>query len=387
MKKVFIGFIVVCIIMIILLGYLLFDSVASFNSNNKYSKVDEIVEEDTLPKSTKFSLVMVGDSLIHEAVYTNAKVNDTYDFKPMLDKMKPIISKYDLAYYNQETILGGSELGLSTYPAFNSPYEVGDAFLDTGFNLISLANNHTLDRGERAILNSCSYWKDKKVYTAGSYCSMEDRDRVKISEANGIKYAMLSYTTVDNGLSIPGGKSYYLNLYDPEVVKNDILKYRDKVDYLMVAMHWGEEYNLYPVSEQKEIADYLSSLGVDLIIGTHPHVVEPIEYVNNTLVIYSLGNFLSAQKGIERTTGLMVSLDVVKDLTTNTISTQNIEAELLYNYTDEVKGYRSNFKIYPYTMLNDNLLNNYKDYYNKYMNVVIGNRDYIRKGDYSGNSE
>ena len=359
-----------------------------FDVNKEIRRKEEntdVYQEEKIPTTTSLSLTMVGDALIHEAVYADAYKNGIYDFKPMLSEMKPIISSYDLAYYNQETILGGTELGLSTYPQFNSPYEVGDAFLDAGFNLVSLANNHTLDRGEKAINNSCNYWKDKDVYTAGSYCSSEDRDRAVIKEKNGIKYALLSYTTVDNGLKRPNGKEYYLNLYDPDLVKNDIIKYRDKVDLLMVAMHWGIEYTHSPVYEQIEIANYLASLGVDIVIGSHPHVVEPVEFIDKTLVIYSLGNFISAQRGIERLTGLMVSLNVNKDLLTNTISLDDLKVELLYTYSDNSKGYRNDFKVYPYTKLDDNLLLNHDSYYNKFMNYVIGDRDYIRKGDYSGN--
>ena len=130
-------------------------------------------------------------------------------------------------------------------------------------------------------------------------------------------------------------------------------------------------------------------LGVDIIIGHHPHVVQPIEFISDTLVVYSLGNFLSGQRGIEKLTGLMVSLDVVKDLETNVIKFDNIEAELLYTYSNYSKGYRGNFKVYPYTKLNESLLSNYETYYNKYMNIVlsrdINNR--IQKGDYSGNSK
>ena len=355
-----------------------------------YTKIKEntnIYQEEFIPTTTSFSLVMVGDVLIHEAVYSDAYHNNSYDFKPMLDVMKPIISKFDLAYYNQETVLGGTELGLSTYPCFNSPYEVGDAFLDAGFNLVSLANNHTLDRGEKAINNSCNYWKNKNVYYAGSYCSEEDRENVVIKDKNGISYALLSYTTVDNGLKRPNGKNYYLNLYDKEIVKKDIEKYRDKVDLLMVAMHWGEEYTHTPISSQKEIANYLASLGVDIIIGSHPHVVEPIEYIGNTLVIYSLGNFISAQRGIERLTGLMVSVNVNKDLADNKVTISDIEAELLYTYSDNTNGNRKNFKVYPYTKLDDDILTNHELYYNRFMNYVIGDKDYIRKGDYSGNSK
>jgi len=336
-------------------------------------------------EENKLSLVMVGDSLIHNAVYYDAKTDDGYDFKPMLEEMKTIISKYDLAFYNQETILGGAGIGLSHYPRFNSPYEVGDAFLDSGFNLVSLANNHTLDRGEQAIINSCNYWRSKDAYVSGSYCSQNERDNIEIREKNGIKYALLSYTTWTNGLKVPGGKQYYLNIYNKELVKKDIESVRDKVDLLMVSMHFGSEYTHTPTNRQKQIASYLADLDVDIIIGHHPHVVQPIEYIGDTLVIYSLGNFISAQRGVSRLTGLMVSLDVEKDNDTKKISFSNIEAELLYTHSDYLKGSRTNFKVYPYTKLTEELLPNHKMYYNKYMDIVLSGNCGIRKGDYSGN--
>ena len=140
-------------------------------------------------KVSEASMLMVGDALIHSTVYQTANRYANYkgyDFKPMLKYIKEISKDYDLAYYNQETILGGTELGLSNYPLFNSPYEVGDAFIDAGFNLTSLATNHTLDKGEKGILNSRKYWDSKadKIMAAGSYDSFEDRDEVIIKELN-----------------------------------------------------------------------------------------------------------------------------------------------------------------------------------------------------------
>ena len=133
-------------------------------------KPEDIVEEYSL------TFTAVGDALIHSAVYADAKTKNGYDFKPMFENVKPIFEKYDLAFYNQETILGGTEIGLSSYPRFNSPYEVGDAFMDMGFNLVSLATNHTLDRGRTAISNSLAYWgKQEGVIAAGSYVSEEAR--------------------------------------------------------------------------------------------------------------------------------------------------------------------------------------------------------------------
>lgn len=328
-------------------------------------------------KISKTNLVMVGDALIHGTVYGTANryaSYNGYDFKPMLKHIKEITSKYDLAYYNQETILGGTELGLSTYPLFNSPYEVGDAFLDAGFNIVSLATNHTIDKGEKGVLNSRNYWnKQENVIAAGSYSSFDERDMVIVKEINGITYGFLSYTTYTNGLIVPRGKEYLVNVYSKEKVKEDVEKYRDKVDLLMVAMHWGTEYMTYPTNEQKEMAKYLASLDVDIIIGTHPHVIEPIEYIDDTLVIYSLGNFISSQIGVERLTGLMLSLDITKEEYhgETSISFSNIEGTLIY--TDRNNGYI----VYPYHMLNNNILNGYENYYEKYKKVVTAYSDKV----------
>ncbi len=347
--------------------------------NESLNKQKVVINYETVDtrKTTKVSMAMVGDALIHGTVYLTANryANyNGYDFKPMLKYTKELIQDYDLAYYNQETILGGKELGLSTYPLFNSPYEVGDAFIDAGFNLVSLATNHTLDKGEKGILNSRAYWnKQENVVAAGSYSSNEERDKIIVSEKNGLTYAFLSYTTYTNGLIVPKGKEYLVNVYDKEKVKKDVEAYKDKVDVIMVAMHWGTEYVSYPTTAQKEIANYLASLGVNLIIGTHPHVIEPIEYIGDTLVIYSLGNFVSSQVGVERLTGLMASLDIIKEEYhgETKITFDNIEGTLLY--TDRNNGYI----VYPYHKLTNNILNGYQSYYEKYKKIVTAYSDKV----------
>ena len=338
-------------------------------SNNKKSgksvKTSEKVKKD---ETKKMSLVAVGDCLIHGAVYMDARTgSNSYDFSKMIELVGPEIEKYDLRYYNQETIIGGKKLGVSHYPRFNSPEEIGDNMVDLGFNLISLVNNHTLDKNEEGILNSNEYWKTKNVITAGTYSSQDERDDIKVYEKNGIKYAFLAYTTTTNGLSVPQGKDYLVNVYSEEQVKEDIDKIKDKVDVIIVSMHWGEEYLFEPTDNQKEIAKYLSSLGVNLIIGSHPHVVEPVGYVNDTLVIYSLGNFLSGQRpmGIDKTIGLMVGMDiVVKD---KKVTFENVEKSLLYTYSTTSD---TNYKVYPFKNLDDSILSGYKELEEKYMGIV-----------------
>ena len=173
-------------------------------------------------------------------------------------------------------------------------------------------------------------------------------------------------------METPSGKEYLNNVYSPEKAKNDIDKVRDKVDIIIVAMHWGTEYSFDVSSNQREIADYLSSLGVGLIIGAHPHVVEPVEYINDgkTFVIYSLGNFISDQVGVERLTGLAMEVTINKMETKEGVSVtvDSPKAELLY--TSSSYGGKRNFKVYPYSKLNNSILPNYENYYNEYKGIV-----------------
>ncbi|MDD6223590.1 MAG: CapA family protein [bacterium] len=328
-------FLVLCLLFVELMGLIIYCTIGDKYSEN-LEKVESKIEEREpvleVPIIEKSSLFMVGDVLIHGAVYADADMGNGYDFTPMLEEFEEIVASHDLSFYNQESILGGSQLGVSSYPRFNSPDEVGDAFREVGFNLVSLANNHTLDKGEQAILNSKHYWDSHHIYTAGSYSSWNDRNTIRIKEVNGIRYVMFAYTDHTNGLLVPSGKEYLVDVYSEAKVKADVETVRDQVDVVLVSMHWGDEYSHSVSNRQRQIASQLASLGVDIIIGHHPHVVEPIEYLGDTLVIYSLGNFLSAQRGVEKLTGLMVSLDIVKTTYQGVvdISLNNIKVGLTY---------------------------------------------------------
>lgn len=350
--------------------------------NRKPNIVDNDSPSDKNNYETSATFIAVGDALIHGAVYKDAYSNGVYNFNNMFTEVKPIIEQYDLKYYNQETILGGTSLGLSSYPLFNSPQEVGDAFMDMGFNLVSLATNHSLDYGERGLINSINYWgKQEGVIAAGSYESEESRVTPRIMEKNGITYTLLSYSTLTNGLRIPYGKDYLFDLYSEEKVKADIERVRDKVDVVMVAMHWGVEYTHTPVQEEKTIAKYLASLGVDIVIGTHPHVIQPIDFIDNTMVIYSLGNFISSQIGIERLVGLMASVTIKKTVTDGnvTITLEEPTAQLVYTRKAGIT-YGAGFKLYPFSKLDDTILPGYQRYYDQFMNIATkGSREIIRK--------
>lgn len=342
----------------------------SFKSNEEEIKVVE--PEVPVKEEYSFSMIMAGDSLIHSGVYADAYSNGVYDFTKMLTSIKPIVEKYDLAFVNQETIIGGKNLGYSSYPRFNSPDAIGDNLIATGFDIFNLANNHTLDKGEAGMLYSLSYWDSKDVITIGMNSSFLDRDTIKTYEKNGITYAILGYTTVTNGLSVPAGKEYYLNVYDSERVKQDILAVRDKVDVVMVSMHYGSEYTHVPTFEQTEIANYLASLDVDIVIGHHPHVIQPITYIDDTLVIYSLGNFLSGQIGLNKQIGMLASLEVHKVVEGDKVEVtiENVRGDLIYTHYNYYNGRYSNYYVYPFNELNDSILPGYKTYETEYGNII-----------------
>ena len=379
-------------ILLFLLILILLPTSISIIKNNTNKEEKEPSEEYNEPKKEikeyTANLIMVGDALVHNSLYDDAKRlanNNGYNFKPHIELIKEEVVKYDIAYYNQETILGGSSIGVSSYPSFNTPQELGDAMIDAGFNLVSLATNHTLDRGEKAITLSREYWnKQENIHAIGSYTSFEEKKNLetKILEVNNIKYAMLNYTYGTNGIKVPKGKEYLVNLWDDtynfegykEQVKSDINYLRDKVDVLIVAMHWGREYTHKPTELEKKTAQFLADLNIDIVIGTHPHVIQPIEWIDDTLVFYSLGNFISAQKSsscsnLKCNIGLMSSLTIKKTIEEDktNIEISNIENDLIYTYH---KNY-TNFKVIPFSNPKiKEYLPNYIDVYNQYSDII-----------------
>ena len=335
----------------------------------------EVKEESSY--DYKFSMITFGDALIHPAVYNDAKRNSsTYNFKKMFTEVEKIISDYDLKFYNQETVIGGASLGVSGYPTFNSPDAIGNDLIATGFNVVNLASNHTMDKGSVGATYSANFWKNKEgVYAIGSYTNSTERNNIVIKEMNGITYAILSYAYGTNGLPVPSGKEYLINLYSDAKAKQDIEKIRDKVDVLMVSMHWGTEYVLEPTSEQKREANYLASLGVDVIIGHHPHVLQPVTFIDDTLVIYSLGNMISNQwvLGTEKNIGLTVASDVEKHVENgkSSVKITNVKADLTWVKSSATSSYAStDFQVIPFTQVTDSMLANHENVYKKYMGIV-----------------
>ena len=253
-------------------------------------------------KENELDLVMAGDVLLHTRLaYWSEDGKGGYDFNPIFKLIKPIIKKADLAIVNQETILGGKELGVSGYPIFNGPYELGDAIANAGFDVVLQSNNHSLDRGKQGIYNCLNFWKKyPKIKTVGINTSEAQKKKLCIYKKNGIKVAILNYTYGTNGIPLPKDMPYAVNYLVKDEVINDIKRAEKEADFTIVCPHWGTEYFRGISDYQKIWSKIFVENGVDLVLGAHPHVIEPIKYVTDKktghkmLVYYSLGNFVNS---------------------------------------------------------------------------------------------
>ena len=278
---------------------------------------DRVVLQDS--ESKKVTISAVGDVLIHDVVYNAARTPDGYNFKPMFSKVKPYLQAADLTFANQETMIGGANLGVSSYPRFNSPFEVGDALKGAGVDIVSIANNHTLDAGEEGIMRATAHWRKLGIEYVGAYRDNKDRKKLRIMQTKeGISVAFLAYTYGTNGLPVPKGKSYLVNLIDKERIASEIKRARNAgADAVVLSLHFGDEYIREPNNVQRELVQFAAKAGADVVLGHHPHVLQPVELVkgdadHRTLVIYSLGNIISGQLGVHKQTGGVLTWDFVK---------------------------------------------------------------------------
>lgn len=255
-------------------------------------------------KYETITFAATGDNLIHSSIYNQAhRRSETggYDFIFPYRNVTDLISEADVAVINQETLICNDKYEPSTYPCFNSPTALGDHMIDIGFDVFTIANNHTLDKGTDG-LNAClDYWQSKDVTVAGAYRNAEDKSNIRTAEVNGIVFSYLSYTESLNGLSLPAGSELIIgDSNDIDGVIADIKAAEEISDVCVVSLHWGVE-NSDVISEyQRSYAKQIAEAGADVIIGNHPHVLRDIEMIqredgSEALCAYSLGNFISAQ--------------------------------------------------------------------------------------------
>lgn len=324
--------IVSIIVIVVIIAMVVVGVVSLFGKNNK-KKEDPTTaanQETTTAagentaSADEITLLAVGDIIGHDTILELAKTGDSYDFTSLFAPLKSDISSVDVAIANMETPFGGTESGSYIgYPSFNTPDEMGDALIDAGFDVVQLASNHTMDSGTSAIDHELNYWKNhsSQVLAVGVYSSEEERNAVPILEKNGVKIAFLNYTYGLNGNELPADHSYALTLLtedNKDFIKSQIAKAAEEADFVVVLPHWGTEYEVgEPTQEQISWAQLFTEAGADLIIGTHPHVIEKVDWVeagqNKALCYYSLGNFVSNQQYTNTVLGAMAYVVLKKD--------------------------------------------------------------------------
>lgn len=355
--------------------------------------LEDDIAEDELDLT---EIIMVGDMLLHDGVLESCRSEEgRYDFSPLFAHTKDKIGAADLAIVNEEVIIGGSELRISGYPSFNAPFEVADALADAGFDVVCHATNHALDRGKKGIVNCLENWRsthpeiavigiDDGVGTDGYAAentertavertdegsmgktaektdmgSMGGREKVYITTINGIKIAILNYTYGTNGISLPADMPYAVNLLNRDRIAEDLVYARNNADFVIVCPHWGIEYKLEATKEQEDMAKFMADNGADLIIGTHPHVIEPVEYVEGdeggrALCYYSLGNYINWTSGRganvgNRMFGYMADVMLTHD-GDGRVCIMDYDAIPLVSHVESAKGAVSTYFLENYT--------------------------------------
>lgn len=322
-------------------------------------------EQETQPVDTRAAATVqftsVGDDLIHDGIYEQAHKRaggNGYDFSYCYKLVADKISAADIATINQETVIAQS-FQPSGYPMFNSPKEVGDEIVKIGFDVVSLANNHMLDKSAKGMRENLDYWDSKTGVThTGSYRNEEDMNKVEIIEKNGMKIGLVGITQYTNGLSLPKDSELKI-IYsaDQDVIKSKIENAKKECDMVLVNIHWGVEYQTTPNQEQKDLAKKMADWGADVIIGHHPHVIQPVEFIDKedgtrTLVAYSLGNFISQQNTAARVIGGMLDYTVTKDFQTGKLEIGNVKFNPIV--THYVSG-SHDVQIYPLEKYTDQL--------------------------------
>lgn len=306
-------------------------------SNNKETNAP-------IPKQpTTIHMSVIGDIMSHSTNFKNAydSSDKTYDFSNTFSNISSYIQDADIAVGNLETTFAGSSRGYSGYPTFNTPEALGKNLKDLGIDVLSTANNHCMDKGYSGLVSTLDFLDKFGISHTGTYRSSEDQNTILIKDVNGIKIAFLAFTYGTNGITVPSDKSYAVNLIDKELIKNQIeLAKKQEVDLICVNMHWGIEYKLTQNKTQEDLSNFLFENGVDLILGSHPHVLEPMEKRTVTLedgstkdgfVIYSLGNFMSGQIYANTKSSVILDIQITKSFD-DKISIDSVNYVPIYLY-------------------------------------------------------
>lgn len=349
MKKIFtilITIIILTLIFIFGISHLLTKNVpvdSPINSDNIQNTETES-PVIPMPEDIHFSMSVIGDIMCHNTQYKDAYVSssDIYDFSYVFQDVKNYIADADIAIGNLETTFAGKARGYTSYPTFNTPEQLAYNLKDYGIDVVSTANNHCMDKGFSGLVSTLNYLNDAGISHTGTNSSQEEQNEILIKDVKGVKIAFLSFTYGTNGIPIPSDKPYAVNLIDEALIVNQLSLAKDQnPDLICVNMHWGVEYQTKQNKEQERLANLLFENGVDIILGSHPHVLQPMEKRTVTLedgttkdcfVIYSLGNFMSGQVYPNTRNSVILNMSFTKSGETGKTYINEVDYVPIYTY-------------------------------------------------------
>ena len=337
------------LIILIIVAFIFYQKQTSETSSlpevsEQVSSEDIEPEKEPIPEDINIKMSVIGDIMCHDSQYKDAYVkdSDSYDFSYVFSDIQKYIQTADIAVGNLETTFAGKERGYSNYPTFNTPEQLAYNLKTLGIDLLSTANNHSLDKGYKGLVSTLDFLDDAGIAHTGTYRSEEEQNQISIQNVKGITMAFLSFTYGTNGIPVPSGKDYCVNLIDEDLILKQInLAKEQNPDMICVFMHWGVEYQTKQNKTQENLADFLFKNGVDVILGGHPHVLQPMEKREITLedgttkdgfIIYSLGNFISGQNKLPRQSSAILDLGITKNGETGKISIDEVTYTPIYMY-------------------------------------------------------
>ncbi|MFT5619007.1 MAG: poly-gamma-glutamate capsule biosynthesis protein CapA/YwtB (metallophosphatase superfamily) [Arenicella sp.] len=314
---------------------------------NKETEIEERAEE--IAQSKRLKLSFVGDLMCHEPQFTNAKKADgRYDFQPAFRLVSPFIKQADMAFGNLETVFQGTELGreYAGYPTFNTPDSYANALANTGFDLLFTANNHSLDGRAKGVSRTLEILAENGLQHVGTFTEIAQKNTIQIYDLKNIKFSVLAYTEHSNGTPSES-EQFMLNFIDTAQVRKDIELCRAKgTEIIVLNLHFGTEYQRVPNEKQKEIVRFAIECGADIIVGQHPHVLQPVQrfvgseksQLDTGLVAFSLGNFFSHQLGRYSNAGLILNIELEKNENTGEIEIINYDGIPTYTVIYNEQG-------------------------------------------------
>lgn len=363
-KKIFL------IVFIILILALLLLSIYKYYSKNNETKETnaQIIQESEITQTNEneqyniqekedinINMTAIGDIMCHNTQYNDAYNSNTgqYDFSYVFEDIKQYINSADIAIGNLETTFAGKEKGYSSYPRFNTPEQLASNLKDLGLDVVSTANNHCLDTSYTGLVSTIRYLDEAEIDHIGTSDTPEKQNEILIKDVNGVKIAFLAFTYGTNGIPIPKDKPFCVNVIDEKLILEQIrLAKEEEPDLICVNMHWGNEYQSIQNPEQGNLTNLLINNGVDIILGSHPHVLQPMKKITvkqedgttkDCFVIYSLGNFMSGQTKEKTRNSVILNIEITKDGKTGKTLINEVKYIPIYMYkaiTEKTQRYK-----------------------------------------------